>query len=178
MKKLTKKNLEQLAETMPRISEGVQRTFIGGGDGTEYNPYTTDEFDRMCYSGHWYGGFVEGMGYVAMELNTMPSGSYTPMNGTFVTAADLLGESNSNAQNGFWTGIAEFVTGIWEGTDAVLDAINSFGGDASLADYFQQNPSGQLYAIDRIFQSNMGTEVHQVSYYDENGTLIATRTYR
>lgn len=58
MKKLTKKNLKELANIMPEISEMSQRTFVGGGDGSMDDPYTEDEFNIFLMSGHFPGGYV------------------------------------------------------------------------------------------------------------------------
>lgn len=178
MKKLTRKNLDELAGIMPKINEVLQQSFIGGGTGTRDDPYTKSEFDVMCDSGNWLGGYVEEMGYVAMEINVTPGGSNTPKNGTFVTAADLLAESNANAQNGFWGSLVESITGILCGTDDFLDLCNTFGADVNLAEYYQQNPNEQLYATDEVYLGNAGIETHQTSYYDKYGRLIAIRTYR
>ena len=65
MKKLTKKNLSELAKTMPVIEESLQMSYVGGGNGTSANPYTKVEFDSMLSNDNWNGGYVEGMGYVA-----------------------------------------------------------------------------------------------------------------
>lgn len=178
MKEVTRKSLDELANTMPIINEMSQHSMLGGGTGTRDNPYTQMEFDQMSYSGSWLGGYVEGMGYVAMQITVTPGGSYTPGSGTFVTAGDLLAEANENAQSGFWGSLVETVTGWIDGTDTVLSTFNSFGGDPKLVEYFKQNPSGQLYAIERTYQSNLGISTHQISYYNEHGTMIATRIYR
>ncbi|HMM18637.1 MAG TPA: hypothetical protein PKC47_14120 [Petrimonas sp.] len=63
MKKLTRKSLNELAIMMPTLNEIQQKTFVGGGDGSIYHPYTVAEFDFMCANGTWNGGYVEGWGY-------------------------------------------------------------------------------------------------------------------
>lgn len=70
MKKLTKKSLDELAQTLPVIEETKQKTYVGGGDGTRESPYTAHEFEIMLNSDLWQGGFVEGMGYVANDSYT------------------------------------------------------------------------------------------------------------
>lgn len=40
MKKLERKNLDELAKVMLVICESKQREFIGGGSGTSCDPYT------------------------------------------------------------------------------------------------------------------------------------------
>lgn len=67
MKKLTKKSLDELAQTLPVIEEAKQKTYVGGGDGTRDSPYTAHEFEVMLNNDSWQGGFVEGMGYVAND---------------------------------------------------------------------------------------------------------------
>ena len=47
MKKLERKNLDELAKVMLVICESKQREFIGGGSGTSCDPYTYEEFERM-----------------------------------------------------------------------------------------------------------------------------------
>ena len=66
MKKLTKKSLYELAQTLPVIGEAKQKTYVGGGNGTSASPYTMKEFDYMLEHGNWQGGFVEEMRFVAM----------------------------------------------------------------------------------------------------------------
>ena len=68
MRKLTRRNLDELAKEMPVIGEIEQRIFVGGGDGSVYNPYTQFEYDCMLYSGSWNGGYVEGWGYVGDDV--------------------------------------------------------------------------------------------------------------
>nr|WP_302830318.1 hypothetical protein [uncultured Bacteroides sp.] len=72
MKKLTKKNLDELAKVMPVLSETEQRSYVGGGGTPEGSglygpPYTLEEYRVMIASGHWSGGVVEGYGYITSE---------------------------------------------------------------------------------------------------------------
>lgn len=72
MKKLTKKNLDELAKVMPVLSETEQRSYVGGGGTPEGSglygpPHTLEEYRVMIASGHWSGGVVEGYGYIAPE---------------------------------------------------------------------------------------------------------------
>ena len=44
MRKLTRKSLSELAQKMPVLSENVQSSFIGGGNGTSVSdPYTFEQ---------------------------------------------------------------------------------------------------------------------------------------
>lgn len=85
--KLTKKSLEELAQVMPVLCEKLQTTFVGGGNGTQNDPYSEYEYDAMLASGSWNGGFVENWGYVSDSgdavitgnyINNGDSGSYLP----------------------------------------------------------------------------------------------------
>ena len=49
-RKLTRESLAELAKRMPVLSEEVQSTFIGGGDGTFSNPYTFEEYSKVIAS--------------------------------------------------------------------------------------------------------------------------------
>lgn len=83
---------------MLMLSEEVQRTFIGGGDGSADYPYTIAEYDSMVASGLWSGGYVEGSGYT-FECLTV-TGSY---NGGTYNLNNAISHLASNA-NGFSIG--------------------------------------------------------------------------
>lgn len=76
MRKLTRKSLDELAKTLQVIEESFQMSYVGGGDGTSANPYTVTEFDSMCSSNNWNGGYVEGMGYVANDTYIYGNSTY------------------------------------------------------------------------------------------------------
>lgn len=97
-RKLTVESLAELAKRMPMLSEEVQRTFIGGGNGSADYPYTIDEYDRMVASGSWSGGYVEGWGYTYQDLTV--TGSY---NGGTYNLNNAISHLSSNA-NGSSTG--------------------------------------------------------------------------
>ncbi|NLX80223.1 MAG: hypothetical protein GXZ03_01475, partial [Proteiniphilum sp.] len=63
-RKLTRKSLDELALIMPVLSEDVQRRYVGGGDGSEDNPFTEEEYDSLINAGTWKGGYVESWGYI------------------------------------------------------------------------------------------------------------------
>lgn len=50
MLKLTRKSLDELAQRMPVLSEKVQSSFIGGGNGLKKDPYTMSEYRAMGYA--------------------------------------------------------------------------------------------------------------------------------
>lgn len=76
MRKLTRRSLDELAKTLPVIEESFQMGYIGGGDGTSASPYTVAEFESMCSSDNWNGGYVEGMGYVANDVYVYGNSTY------------------------------------------------------------------------------------------------------
>jgi len=57
-KKLTRKSLNELAKVMPILNENIQRSLIGGGNGTQSSPYTETEFDQFLASGYFPGGYI------------------------------------------------------------------------------------------------------------------------
>ena len=59
MRKLHLKSLDDLVGLMPILSEREQSVFIGGGTGSEFNPYTYDEYQSLLNDGVWNGGFVQ-----------------------------------------------------------------------------------------------------------------------
>ena len=80
MKKLSRKNLDELAKMMPVLSETEQRMFVGGS-GNGY-VYSNEEFQILYLSGNWKGGEVEDLGYIS--ANGIPTdGLQVGMNGWF-----------------------------------------------------------------------------------------------
>lgn len=108
MKKLTRKNLDELAKTLPVIEKKNQTVFVGGGSGTSADPYSQGEFDNMCNEGTWRGGFVSGWGYVSSEVICTPSGNYPSMNDYVAgNASSYIGVSESTH--------ADLIIGFLEG---------------------------------------------------------------
>lgn len=58
-KKITRQSLDALSNELPALSELEQAGVVGGGSGTEVDPYTREEYERMLASGTWLGGFVD-----------------------------------------------------------------------------------------------------------------------
>ncbi|WP_294080539.1 hypothetical protein [Proteiniphilum sp. UBA5384] len=78
--------LERLAREKQVLSEEEQRKFIGGGDGSQNNPYTQYEFNAMWSVGSWRGGYVgiyyyDSNGYVASSSGDY--GSYGGSSGSY-----------------------------------------------------------------------------------------------
>lgn len=77
MKKLARKNLNELAEQMPVISEMEQRSYIGGLGpmGSPDNPFSYSDAMNMMNAGIWHGGYVAGVGYMGPNVDIWGSGS-------------------------------------------------------------------------------------------------------
>lgn len=70
-RKITRRSLENLSNELPVIEIQEQANLIGGGTGTEIDPYTMSEYDNMVASGTWGGGFVEvGSSFWSESSNT------------------------------------------------------------------------------------------------------------
>ena len=104
-RKLTRKSLYELALIMPVLSEEVQRRYVGGGDGSESNPYTIEEYDGMVNAGTWYGGYVEGWGYTFgdLEVTGSISGSQNGVSGSYDGEwEDWDNDSGPQGGSGYW----------------------------------------------------------------------------
>ena len=71
MKKLSRKNLDELAKVMPVLCEIEQRRFVGGNSGgipggSDMGTYTWEQYWSMSASGTWTGGYV-GSDYFPAE---------------------------------------------------------------------------------------------------------------
>ena len=95
MKKITKTNFQGLRQLFPVLEKEEMRHYVGGSsDGYYYNSgwngsgdyygssgsgdssyYSQYDFDN--WEGPWYGGWVEGMGWVAPE--EAPSAAAEPV---------------------------------------------------------------------------------------------------
>ena len=76
MKKLTRKSLDELALRMPVLSEEVQSTFIGGGDGSENNPFTLSAYKDLSRQFRFNSGWVDWDSCSDPELMTKDYYSY------------------------------------------------------------------------------------------------------
>ena len=104
-RKLTHKSLDELALIMPVLSEDSQRRYVGGGDGSEGNPFTIGEYDGMVSSGTWNGGYVEGWGYTFgdLEVTGSISGSQNGVSGSYDGEwEDWDNDSGSQGGSGYW----------------------------------------------------------------------------
>ena len=90
MKKLTLKDLQSLAHELPVVSEKEQRVYVGGGTGSNLNPFSEEEYRSMLGDGTWEGGFVmtDESGSTGMSMQYIPSSTSAE--------EDLLPESAEN----------------------------------------------------------------------------------
>ena len=90
MKKLTLRDLQSLAQELPVVSEKDQRVYVGGGTGSNLNPFSEEEYRSMLGAGTWEGGFVmtDESGSTGMSMQYIPSSPSTE--------EDLLPESAGN----------------------------------------------------------------------------------
>lgn len=58
-RKISLETLEELAKTLPVIPTNECCSYIGGGDGSPYNPYTVSEYVQMSQQGFFPGGYVD-----------------------------------------------------------------------------------------------------------------------
>ena len=70
MRKLTRKSLSELAMMLPVVENEIQASYVGGGDGTLFDPYTMAEYSQLVANGNWNGGYVVGQGFVGSNLGT------------------------------------------------------------------------------------------------------------
>jgi hypothetical protein len=94
-RKLTRKSLNELEILMPKLSEIQQKTFVGGGDGSYLSPYTWDEYTCILSNGTWFGGYVEGFGYIDSGTS-YGSGSYED-SGSYYDTSGSYGINDSGS---------------------------------------------------------------------------------
>ncbi|MDO4729352.1 MAG: hypothetical protein Q4B43_10180, partial [Bacteroidota bacterium] len=56
--------LAELEKELEILSKEEMNACKGGGDGTQNDPYTQDEFYMLSNSGNFKGGYVQGSGYI------------------------------------------------------------------------------------------------------------------
>lgn len=118
---ITKLSLEALASELKPLAEHEQVCCVGGGTGTEQDPYTYNEYQNHLASGTWGGGYV----YVdtSFEENRRITGSYHKSS---VTNSYYIGQGSTSDEpvdGGELPGVeiprrrrTPQVTGSWQGT--------------------------------------------------------------
>jgi hypothetical protein len=76
MKKLTKIGLDELAFSMSVINEVNKRQFIGGGDGTQNNPYTPEQYWLQGYGSDCVYKDFDGSVCQGLSTITVSASSY------------------------------------------------------------------------------------------------------
>ena len=140
MRRLTRKSLSELAQKMPVLSENVQSSFIGGGNGLKKTPYTMSEYKAM--------GYAFDYGWVLLD------GKFTP---EFMTEnyyeyyydfmSDTSGShywGNSGSYSGY-SGNSEVV--VTPNSGIPFENIGSYGISGS---YYNKNRSSSTYLANSI----------------------------
>lgn len=135
MKKLTRKSLDELAQRMPVLSENVQSTFIGGGNGSRENPFTLWEYEELgsAFTKGWVTVSSDIVSYLTHEYSYYFSGGIDG----FLT---YLGGSGYDGMSGYWGGSGyDGASGYWSGDSdsgtieckpsCVFYAFDHFDGD-------------------------------------------------
>ena len=107
MKKLSIGLLDELAKNQQRISELEMKSFVGGGDGTEDDPYSLNEMESLMDSCQWTGGYVEYLGYVS--YSTHKYGSY--YGGFCSQYTGSLAEQIQSLVSSGWDQVAQTIIG-------------------------------------------------------------------
>ena len=151
MKKLRLKDLHALAHEMPHVSEKEQRGFVGGGTGSNLDPFSQDEYRTMQANGTWEGGFVMGDAQdpLGASLQYIPSSSYLQeeetwtdaeaKNGLFslfenhqimtMSLESEDGENYCDLPSGYWDGSGFMtesgyldISGYWDGSGFMTES--------------------------------------------------------
>ena len=150
MKKLTLKDLQSLAHELPVVSEKEQRVYVGGGTGSNLNPFSEEEYRSMLGDGTWEGGFVmtDESGSTGMSMQYIPSSPsaeedllpesagnhelYSMFDNHQLMTMDLNDGDSENCStmpsgywdgSGFWTGSGYLDgSGYWDGSGYVTES--------------------------------------------------------
>lgn len=148
MRRITLKDLQALANELPLVGEREQRGLVGGGTGSNLDPFTQNEYQTMLDEGTWNGGFVLGgegvpeseLRYIPSSLpesdehenpdNYMESGISLFENHQMMTMS--LGDAGQDSEpvpsgywtdSGYWTGSGYLdISGYWDGSGFLTDS--------------------------------------------------------
>lgn len=105
MRKLTRKSLSELAQKMPVLSENVQSSFIGGGNGTSVSdPYTFEQYKAMGTT--FIKGWVDlpdSISFLKIDYDT-----YMEMYGGYDGVSGYWGGSGYDGTSGYWDGSGNY----------------------------------------------------------------------
>lgn len=116
MKKLTRKSLDELAQRMPVLSEKVQSSFIGGGNGTSVSdPYTFEQYKAMGNT--FVKGWVDlpdSISFLRIDYDT-----YMETYGGYDGVSGYWGGSGYDGASGYWGGSGyDGASGYGSGSDS------------------------------------------------------------
>lgn len=134
MKKLTRKSLDELAQRMPVLSEEVQSTFIGGGDGSENNPFTLSEYKDKSMWLVFTSGWVSWDSCSDPELMTKDYYSYMGIN----RFEDLMNENKWSWSGGMSGGMSGEMTDFCYKNSCVFNCFDYLDGDSHSWRYYSQ----------------------------------------
>lgn len=174
MRKLTRKSLDELAKTLPVIEESFQMSYVGGGDGTSASPYTVAEFDSMCSSGNWNGGYVEGMGYVANDVYVYGNSTYPGQTSqNYYTFPDYVTSVSTDGANQVAGAIISEIPILGTGTSYYAQEMGDMTRDIQ-AELLRKGYGGSSSFT--IVRTSMGNTTKYAVYDANNGELITSRT--
>ena len=77
MKKLRLRDLQALAHELLPVNRLEQRSLMGGGTGSNLDPFSQEEYRTMLAQGTWEGGFVAGdvQDPTSVSMQYIPSSS-------------------------------------------------------------------------------------------------------
>lgn len=149
MRRITLKDLQALANELPLVGEREQRGLVGGGTGSNMDPFTQDEYQTMLDEGTWNGGFVLGSeGVSASEMRYIPSS---------------LPESGDHENSGNYV---ESDISLFENHQMMTMSLEDAGQDG------EPVPSG--YWTDSGYWTGSG---YLDGYYDESGVWITSGSW-
>ena len=147
-RKLKRLSLSQLNERTLSFESDVLRTVIGGGNGSQGNPFSWEEVDSMMDNGTWEGGYVDNGGtpyYLGGSTGATIYGNYggsgnNPYSPIFQALAfDFIG--NVCPPAGYWISFMQ----------AVDDIADFKKGNISITEFFN-----------KILINGMGTAIPKI----------------
>lgn len=148
MKTLEKKSLDELAEVMPVIGELEQKSYIGGGMGTDTCPFTQEEMDRMMASGTWEQGYVEGLGYVGPTVNIF-GGS-----GDYYTMGEYFQKNTTHGWDAFASDVLSSIPGLGSLTSLMQRNFSNMWQEMGVGAYQQGYAYDDLIYVRQVKEGN------------------------
>lgn len=171
MKKLSKKNLDDLSKSMPIISEIEQKEYVGGVGIVEYS-FT--QYQAMEANHTWQGGYVTGWGYLTQTAYIYgTTGNYTTLGAYKANAntstADFFVTTAVGAFGGTLSGVFMGIVGFWESnhTNMQNDLIYNLS-------QFGYNDNSQIY-VGRVDEPNDNRM--RINIYDSTNGMLITGGY-